>query len=500
MGGRTMQNSLRDILDAIFRYKFRVLAFMLAVVAAVVAYNVLAPDVYESEAKLLVRRGREDVSVDPAIEGESVALVHNMEGQVHSELAILTSQQLVEDVVKEVGPENFKARLINGQKLRDLLAKAGFGDEAATLKNAIKQFTDSLSVDVERKSNIISVAFEAQNPELAHQALDRLVGLYEQRHIQVHAAKADPTFFEEQVGLLKDDLTAAEKRLEDFCLKYGISSLDTQIASLLDQINGMDAMVNDAAGRVSASKAQIEVLEKAVANQDERIEMHRITGVTNWAADDYKKRLADLRLREADLAARYTEDYRPLVELREKIGQLEESLAKEGDTHTEVTTGINDSRKQLELELERQRAEFDAQSARLETLSASLAPYRKQYETLSAQKVEMERLTRDVNLAEEAYRKYRESLEESKISVALDKQEVSNVSVVQAATKPLDPVRPKRARNIAAGLLLAILAGIAFAFVLDYADDSMRTDADVARRLGVPVLASIAEDEYTSCT
>jgi len=500
MGGRTVQNSLRDILDAIFRYKFRVLAFMLAITAVVVAYNVLAPDVYESEARLLVRRGREDVSVNPAIEGESVAVVPNLEGQVHSELAILTSRQLAEEVVKEVGPEKFKTCLINGPKLRDMLAKAGLGGETATLKSAVKGFTDDLAVDVERKSHIISVTFEALDAGLAHQALDRLIRRYEQHHIQVHAAKADPTFFQTQVALLKDELTAAEKRLEDFCRKYGISSLDTQIASLLDQISGMNAMVNDAAGRVSASKAQIEVLEKAVANQSERIEMHRITGVTNWAADDYKKRLADLRLQEADLASRYTEDYRPLVELREKIAQVEASLSEEGDTHTEVTTGINDSRKQLELELERQRAEFDAQSARLETLNASLAPYREQYETLSAQKIELERLTRDVKLAEEAYRKYRETFEESKISEALDKQEVSNVSVVQAATKPLEPVRPKRACNIAAGILLAILAGIALAFVLDYVDDSMRTDADVARRLGLPVLASVSEDEYASCT
>lgn len=500
MGGRVVQNSLRDILDAIFRYKFRVVVFVCVFVAGVVGYNILAPDVYESEAKLLVRRGREDVSVDPGLEGASVALVQNLESQVHSELAILTSQELVEQVVQEVGPDKFQTRVVKGQRFRELLAKVGIGGGGASLKCALKYFADNLAVDVERKSNIISVAFEAQDPNLAHVALNRLLELYEERHIEVHAAKANPAFFEEQVALLKEELTASENQLEDFCRQYGISSLDAQVESLLEQIRTVDALVSDARGRVSASGAQVEVLAKAVKNQEERVELHRITGVTNWAADDYKKRLAELRLREADLAARYAETHRPLVELRQQIKQLEESLTAEGDTHTEVTTGINDNRQQLELELERQRAELNAQTARLTGLDDSLAVYKEQYATLASQKVELERLNRDVALAEEAYRKYRENLDESKISVALDKQEVSNVSVVQGATKPLEPIRPKRGRNIALGVLLGILGGIGLAFVLDYVDDSMRTDADVERRLGLPVLASISEDEFASCT
>ena len=500
MGGRAVQNSLRDTLDTLFRYKLRILAFAGVLLAGVVAYNILAPDVFESEAKLLVRRGREDVSVDPGLEGGTVALVGNLESQVHSELAILASQELLEQAVKDIGPEKFRTRVIKGRRLRNLLAKAGIGNDEATLKGAIKYFSANLAVDVERKSNIISVAFDAQDPALAHEALGRLLELYEQHHIEVHAAKADPVFFEKQVALLKEELTGAETRLDEFYRQYGISSLDAQVESLLEQIRSVDALVSDASGRVSASSAQIEVLENAVNHRDKEVEIQRTTGVTNWAADEYKKRIAELHLREADLAARYADSHRPLVELRLQIKQLEQSLAAEGDTHTEITTGINDNRKQLELDLERQRAELNAQKARLAGLNQTRADYDQRYATLSAKKVELDRLNRDVQLAADAYRKYRENLDESKISVALDKQAVSNVSVAQAATKPLDPVRPKRARNIGVGAVLALLSGISLAFLLDYLDESMRTDSDVQQRLGLPVLASISEEEFASCT
>jgi uncharacterized protein involved in exopolysaccharide biosynthesis len=499
LGRRAVQNSIRDILDVIFRYKLRILAVAAAVIAVVTLYNVLVPETYESQARLLIRRGREDVSVDPSVEGTSVALLQNLESEVHSELAILKSQQLAEQVVNKIGASAFLAGSGERGGLGWLLSMGRFSSEQGSFERAVRVFVENLAVEVERKSQIITVSFDAGDAELAHTALDDLIQSYMDLHIEVHAAKADPGFFEDQVEVLKEELSSAEQRLDAFRRQYAISSLDMQTEALLAQIRGTEDMIDDASGKASASQAQISTLEKAVEERPQTKELSRTTGVTNWAADDYKKRLAELRLKEADLAARYEESYRPLVELRQQIKQLEGSLAEEGNTHTEVTTGIDDNRKQLELELERQRAEFNAQEARLKALSESLATYQERYTTLSAQKVELDRLQRDVALAESAYRKFRESLEESKISVALDKRQVSNVSVVQPAVKPFEPIRPKRTRNIGLGVLLGILSGIALAFLSDYFDDSIKTDSDVSKRLGLPVLASIPEDEFTSC-
>jgi uncharacterized protein involved in exopolysaccharide biosynthesis len=499
LGRQAVQNSIRDILDVIFRYKLRILALAAAVIAVVTLYNLLVPETYESQAKLLVRRGREDVSVDPSVEGTSVALAQNLESEVNSELAILKSQQLAEHVVNKIGASAFLAGSHECPGLGWLKSLRRSSSQEGSFEKAVKTFTENLAVEVERKSQIITVSFDAGDAALAQSALADLIQSYLDLHIEVHAAKADPGFFEEQVTALKGELSSAEQRLDAFRRQYAISSLDMQTEALLAQIRGTEDMIDDASGKASASQAQISTLEKAVEERPQTKELSRTTGVTNWAADDYKKRLADLRLKEADLAARYEESYRPLVELRQQIKQLEGSLAKEGDTHIEVTTGIDDNRKQLDLELERQRAEFNAQEARLKALSESLATYRERYTTLSAQKVELDRLQRDVALAENAYRKFRESLEESKISVALDKREVSNVSVVQPAVKPFEPIRPKKSRNIALGIMLGILCGVALAFISDYFDDSIKTDSDVSKRLGLPVLASIPEDEYTSC-
>ena len=71
----------------------------------------LSPKTYQSEAMLLVRLGRENVSLDPtAATGQTVNLSQNRENEIKSEMEILTSQALAEMVVDTIGYEAFLSR------------------------------------------------------------------------------------------------------------------------------------------------------------------------------------------------------------------------------------------------------------------------------------------------------------------------------------------------------------------------------------------------------
>ena len=55
----TQETSLRDLFFLIFRQKKKILCFFFAVVTLVTAGTFLMPEVYRSEAKLMIRLGRE---------------------------------------------------------------------------------------------------------------------------------------------------------------------------------------------------------------------------------------------------------------------------------------------------------------------------------------------------------------------------------------------------------------------------------------------------------
>ena len=82
----------------------------------------------------------------------------------------------------------------------------------------------------------------------------------------------------------------------------------------------------------------------------------------------------------------------------------------------------------------------------------------------------------------------------------MDQSKISNVNEIQAASKPIDPVRPKKARNIGLGLLLGLFLGLCYAFLLEFLDDSLNTVEAAEKRLGVPVLTALSVNEYKSCT
>jgi capsular polysaccharide biosynthesis protein len=73
-----------------------------------------------------------------------------------------------------------------------------------------------------------------------------------------------------------------------------------------------------------------------------------------------------------------------------------------------------------------------------------------------------------------------------------DKSQLT-ATVWQPAIEPTSPTSPNIPLNIALGLVLGMLAGIALAFVREQLDTTWRSELDVESALGVPVLGVIPE-------
>ncbi|MDQ6421386.1 Wzz/FepE/Etk N-terminal domain-containing protein [Paenibacillus sp. LHD-117] len=70
---------------------------------------------------------------------------------------------------------------------------------------------------------------------------------------------------------------------------------------------------------------------------------------------------------------------------------------------------------------------------------------------------------------------------------------IDNVSVLDQAdpSEQRGPVAPNPIMNIAVAFILAAMAGIGLAFLLEHLDDTVKNEEDVEMLLGVPVLTSI---------
>jgi capsular polysaccharide biosynthesis protein len=64
---------------------------------------------------------------------------------------------------------------------------------------------------------------------------------------------------------------------------------------------------------------------------------------------------------------------------------------------------------------------------------------------------------------------------------------------------PTAPLGLNRVRRVILGFFLGLFGGVALAFFCEFLDNTIKTNEDVDKHLGVPVLATVTQDEYKSC-
>lgn len=520
MNNAMLSNSLIDAVGVLFRHKGKILGAFLVVSAIGLIAACLRPSVYSADTKLMVRLGRENLSVDPSVSGPTMNPIESRDNDLNSELTILTSRSLAEQLVDTLGEDkilgksdgdgggagakssSLTKRVVGGAKsaVSGALKAANILPALTPHDKAVKRVMSSLNAQIEKRTNIISASFEAGDPELARVALDRLVGLYQERHIQVYSAQARPSFFEDQSDRLRVELEKREKALDKFREDNGIMDMERQKDVMLERISAIETDVDDAAAGVSESEARIAELEKALAGRSKTRELSRTTGRTNNAADTLKTKLAELRLQRTDMAGRYPQTHRPLIQLNQQIAEIESSLAKEEQTLTEVTTGVDPNYEQLLLSLQNEKAQLKAKQARQDLLTAELKLQEEGIAVFTGNETELNSLTRDVELAEKEYRQYLENFQRAKVSSALDMDKVSNISVVQAAAALPYPVRPNRLIDIFLAMCVGLFVGVFWAFAAEYYDDSVKGKEQFEKQFDVPVLAVIEDKVFKSCS
>ncbi|WP_167512571.1 polysaccharide biosynthesis/export family protein [Oceanidesulfovibrio marinus] len=513
---REGRSSIRDILQSMFRHKRTIMLFFLGVVVSVLIVSLLTPNVYESDARVLLRVGRESVGVDASVVGPTSNLNQFREEEVNSELSVLESRFLSEKVVEKLGVKAFShdrgliSKLLNSIGL-------GLGDNPDDLSRqdklrmeVIKEVHKHFKVEALKKSATLTLSYRDEDPHFAQEVLHAYIDAYLQHHIEVYKSQATPEFFEREAASILQRLTDKENDLKDFQKKHHIASVDLQKQTLQDRISRLKAELgggtqhgnlDGAMPKISSSRARIAYIEKVLKDIPQVSVQEKVVGETNGgvASNAIKRRLLDLRLKEIDMAGRYTDSYRPLINLREQIKEAELALSKEKETLTQVTEMPDPIYSALSRELEEERVVLREQLARKDAIEESLQNAENELNELVSSEVEFKQLQREVNVLQNEYLQYRDNLLRSKIANALDQAKISNVSIVQPPTFPVEHILPKRTINLLVGMFFGLFGGIGLALLLEYFDDSLKSEEEVERRLKLPVIASVSNKEFEKC-
>lgn len=511
------EKSLRDFYYILFRHKRKIVGIFSIVVLTTLVGTLLMPDVYLSSAKLMVRLGRENVTLDPtATTGQVLAIGQERENEINSELEILNSRELAERVVEEIGAHNILSASNEPpgpddsllKKLRHSL-RTVFGLPMIALSRlgaapapptpdqqirerdqAVRRLIRDLKVEAMKKSSILSVSYVSENPNIAREVVAKLIHCYQEKHINAHRTSGSYQFFSEQTEQLRAQIAQTEEALKNIKSQTGMASFVEQRRILLDRIGDQQRDYEQTDSAAAASAARISDLERTLASLPPTLQKEETTGFPNSAADELRKRLNELQLREQELLSTFTEKSVPVQEARRQIKEAESLLLKAQQTR-QVTKGINSTYQQLQLELMSERAHLSSLRAKAETLAQQLAKAQEELRLVNETEIRMSDLERNLEIQRANYRKYLESLEQTRIDQALEMEKISNISIVQAPYLPVQPIRPNKKLNFLLGLFLGTFGGVGVAIISEFMDHSLKRPEDVEDVLHLPLLAAI---------
>ncbi|MFN0018651.1 MAG: GumC family protein [Pirellulaceae bacterium] len=479
--------------DALRRHWRLSLGFFVAVILLSGAATFFVPRAYYSDARLFVRFGRTAV-MDPtatATSGQVVSLYDTRESELNSLLEVLRSRSLLERVVETVGAENILAgRLPDGSSQPTPAVASAATSRDPRHQQALAKLEKSVYISVPRKTSTIIIGCKAERPELAQQIVASLVSLYMDEHLRVHHTAGSYEFFKEQTQLLETRWQEAATKVRTAKDDWKILTFEGKRKNCEDTIADIESKRLTASAELSATEAKIQELSVVIASLPERIPTQTVDS-PNAATDGMRQELYKVQSREQELLTKFSEKHPQVIAIRSTLLDLQKILAEQGETRSAETTAVNSSRQSLELSLLNEKANAEALRSRIAAMTGQLEALQGERQTLNQRESQLAGMQRNVELAESRYRAYAEKLEQARINDQLDKERISNITLVQPASFVAKPSGPRKIYVLGLGFAVALFGSIGIALLAAMLDPALKRLADIEECLRLPVLGTV---------
>jgi uncharacterized protein involved in exopolysaccharide biosynthesis len=474
------QGTMRDFLYVIFKHKAKILTIFLAIVLTVTIGSFVIDPTYEATSKILVKIGRENIytaTTQPSGgSGQQLVIDTGREERINSEVELLKGRALIGKVIADIGVQKIYPDSDPGllKPVLDTLKQLLGRKQLSSTDSAIILVQKKLEVEAVKKSDVITITFQHKDPDMAAQVVNRLIDRFIEYHVLVHQQPQSYGFFDDQVKLQSDQLKNSENEFQAYRSKTNVAALKEQ----REQISEIEMNLAKTRSEISENEGKLAALKTRPSGSEATAQFGQETEFNPYSTSNPRLKLAELKSREYELLNRFTETNHQVVAIRQEIAETERFLAKQEKTyHEKALLTINHTLKALR--------------AKEASLSKDMAKYEKELARINSTEMRLTELERNLNVNEDNYKLYVKKMEEARVSNAMDKEQMVNISIAEPALPPVKPAKPKILLNIILSIVLGAVSGLGVAFFSEYLAHTFNNPEDVERHLGLPVLSSM---------
>lgn len=467
---------------AIYRSRLWIAGIILGCLLLGVILTILSTPIFRAQATVQI--DQEAAKVLGTEDADATAAIADSDRFLQTQLDVIRSRSLAETVAEDLQLFNNPAFFDQMKVDPDAMEDEFRSPEEAARELVLKTLRENMGVNLPLDSRIASIAFDSPDSNLAATVANSFAENYIRNNLQrrFETSSYAREFLQQQLQEAAIQLADSERAALEYARRTRVidasnaasgsgetSSPRSLATATLVQLN--QDYASALSRRIAAQQAW------AVAQSKDPLQMPQ--ALNNMAVQNLLEERAKVQAEYEQELQRRKEEFPSVRQAKARLDELDRQINAIAASIREGIKAQYDTALEQEKALEREISDLkndtlDEQEGgvQLGILQRQIANDRQLYDTL---------LSRFNELNAEAG------------------VQANNVSIIDRATRPIEPVSP----NIPINLALSLLAGIglagAFVFGREQFFDMLRTPDDVSRKLNLPLLgASPRVDEGES--
>lgn len=469
---------LRKYFMVINRAKWRILLLAVLVSALTVFVVLNMKQIYSSKATLLIESQQAK-----AVKIDEVYGINSAQQEYYlTQFEILKSRTIAESVIDRLQLASHAEFVGQPGLLDDLRTLLPFlaagtpqisaeGQAARDREKLVQAFIERLSIEPVRKTQLVSIVFEAQDPKLAAEVANAIGEAYidGQLAAKMGITQKASTWLGGRLGELRLKLDQSEQSLQEFRLREGLVDVAGVRSLGSQELERLGEQITQARSKKAQIDGFVRVVKQYGIDQIEKLEtLPEITA--HPGVQSVKMEAVSAERKVSELSKIYGPKHPKLLAAKSELASVQDSLREQ---IRKLLSGITN--------------EADTLSQNLSSLETEMQRAKGQYQDLSGKEAEYQRLQREVETNRQLFDTFMARQKETEVTGDFNS---AVARFTDRAMPAVDPIKPKRKLIVILAFVAAIGFGIIVAFVMESLNDTIKTTQEVEavlqqRALGV---------------
>ena len=475
---------LTEYLFLLLKRKWLVIATCLIAVGIAAWHNSTLRPVFRATTTIIVDDERRRSPVSGNMIGWESYYLGALKFNTH--FSLITSTPVLERVVSKLEMDVVqKAKVIEKQPRKSLIASLkknidllmGVKEKPNVVFDKmpvlVSRLKGQLLVEPVKDTRLLKITATDPDRMTAKNVADALADAYIEFNIEnrLKSSRSTLTWMTDQLYEMKKNLEDAEEEFYAFKQQNKLFSFSGKQDMIGQKISDFNNTYIQTRNRRLEIDSKLKELNPSSTNKVNILYARSV--ILNPVIDELYSQMLSLEMEHSQLGKTYKSKHPKLIQSKARLEKARRKL------HEEVLKEVENLKFERTILFEKEKV-----------LQKTIADFEGESLQEGRNELKYTILQRNVETNQKLYDILLSKVQESSLIEDID---ISNIRIVERAELPRAPIIPNKQRNLLMGLVFGLVSAIGLILFLEYLDRSLRTEDDVQKHLGHPVLTVVPD-------